>query len=37
MHLRHNPDFAITSPNWDTFAVWEWRPDRRAGYLGDAD
>jgi hypothetical protein len=23
--------------NWDTFVAWEWRPDRRTGYLGDAD
>jgi hypothetical protein len=31
------PDFAIASPNWDTFVRWEWRSDRPAGYLGDAD
>jgi hypothetical protein len=37
MHLRRDPDFAITSPNWETFAAWEWRPDLRIGYLGDAD
>jgi hypothetical protein len=37
MQLRRDPDFAITSLNWDTFAGWEWHPDRRAGYLNDAD
>jgi hypothetical protein len=37
MHLRHDPAFDIGSPNWDTFSRWELRPDRRAGYLGDAD
>jgi hypothetical protein len=35
--LRRDPDFAITSPNWDTFARWEWCPDWGAGYLDDAD
>jgi hypothetical protein len=29
--LRHHV------PNWETFAAWEWRPDLRIGYLGDAD
>jgi hypothetical protein len=36
-HLRRDPTFAITSSAWDTFRSWEWRPDRRAGYLGDSD
>jgi hypothetical protein len=35
--LRWDPDFAISSPNWDTFSQWEWHPDRRAGYLSDAN
>jgi hypothetical protein len=35
--LRRDPDFAITSPNWDTFARWEWYPDWGAGYLSDTD
>jgi hypothetical protein len=34
--LRRVPDFAISSPNWDTFSRWEWRSDRPAGCLGDA-
>jgi hypothetical protein len=37
MHLRCDLDFAIASPDWDTFSAWEWCPERRAGYLGDAD
>jgi hypothetical protein len=37
MHLRCDPTFDIGSPNWDSFSRWELRPDRRAGYLGDAD
>jgi hypothetical protein len=35
--LRCDPAFNIASPNWDTFSRWELRPDRRAGYLGEAD
>jgi hypothetical protein len=37
MDLRRDPAFDIASPNWDTFSRWELRPDRHAGYLGDAD
>jgi hypothetical protein len=37
MHLRRDPAVDIRSANWDTFSQWELRPDRRAGYLGDAD
>jgi hypothetical protein len=37
MHLHRDPDFAITSPNWDNFSTWEWCLERRAGYLSDAD
>jgi hypothetical protein len=37
MALRRDPYFTIVFPNWDTFSQWEWRPDRRASYLGDAN
>jgi hypothetical protein len=38
MHLRRDdPAFDIGSSAWDTFSRWELRPDRRAGYLGDAE
>jgi hypothetical protein len=37
MHLRRDPAFDIGSLNWDTFSQWELHPDRRAGYLHDAD
>jgi hypothetical protein len=39
VHLRRDPNIAIaiTSPNWDTFSAWEWRPEQCAGYLDDAD
>jgi hypothetical protein len=37
MDLRRDPAFVIASPKWDTFSAWEWRPERRASYLGDVD
>jgi hypothetical protein len=37
MHLQRDPAFDIRSLNWDTFSWWEVFPDRRVGYLGDAD
>jgi hypothetical protein len=36
-HLRRDPAFAITSLAWDTFGSWEWRADRRTGFLGNSD
>jgi hypothetical protein len=35
--MRRDSAFDIMSPNWDTFSRWEYRPERRVGYLGDAD
>jgi hypothetical protein len=34
-HVWRDLVFAIASPNWDTFASWEWNAKRHAGYLGD--